>query len=290
LALLLEQRLQRPVPPDLIEPRTTLAQLAGSLAQAGSDSCVRLMATGGLGTPLVLFHGVHGHLLAYEALVARLAPDRPVYGVAASGLDGMSAPIGIPSLVARYAHELRPVLGNGPCTLAGNCFGGVLALETARLLRAAGTEVAPALMIDTAFPQRLPRRLAGHVAELLIGQPGRSPSHDVLPPGRAAMAMQMAGWLGNKLGHRRMGRPRPEAISDLAILLSRAGRSHRPRASHDRAVLICVGEVTNQQGWGRIARGGVVTHVLPVRGTPHRHDSLVQEPYTDDLAQLLRRL
>ena len=286
LALLLEQRLRCPVSPDLIEPRTTLERLVLRLAQAGSTPCVRLLAEGGPGTPLVLFHGVHPHLLAYDALVGRLAPDRPVYGVAASRLHGMPAPIDIPSLVARYAHDLRPILGDGPCTLAGNCFGGVLALETARLLRATGTEVAPAVLIDTAFPMRLPGRLAGHAAALLRGQPGRSPSHEALPPSRAAMAMRMAGWLGNKLRHRRSGR----ATRDLAVVLERAGRSYRPRAERDRAVLICAGTVTNQHGWERIARGGLETLLLPARAAGRRHDPLVQEPHVDDLAQLLRRL
>ena len=68
------------------------------------------------------------------------------------------------------------------------------------------------------------------------------------------------------------------------------GRSYRPRAERDRAVLICVGEVTNQRGWERIARGGLEIHLLPARATAHRHDPVVQEPYADDIARLLRKL
>ena len=132
----------------------------------------------------------------------------------------------------------------------------------------------------------LPGRLAGHAAALLLGQPGRSPSHEALPPGRTAMAARMAGWLGNKLRHRRLGGATP----DLAVVLEWAGRSYRPRAERDRAVLICVGEVTNQQGWERIARGGLEIHLLPARATAHRHDPVVQEPYADDIARLLRKL
>ena len=282
LALLLEQRLSCAVPPDLIAPHTTLAQLARQLSRPGGTACVRLLADGRPGPPLVLFHGVHGHLLAYEALVGRISPARPVYGVAASGLDAAAAPSDIASLVAHYANELRPFLGDGPCTVAGNCFGGVLALETARLLRAAGTAVAPAVLIDTAFPTTLRHRLAGHAAALLSGEPGRSPSHETLPPGRAAMAARMAGWLGKRL------RRRP--ASDLAAMLERAGWSHRPRPDGDRAVLICVGAVTNQRGWERVTRGGIETHLLPVRATAHRHDPVILEPYTDDIASVLRGL
>jgi amino acid adenylation domain-containing protein len=65
LALLLERRLQAPVPPDLIDALTTLDQLVLRLGQGRGTGCVTLLAEGGAGTPLVLFHGVYGHLVAY---------------------------------------------------------------------------------------------------------------------------------------------------------------------------------------------------------------------------------
>ena len=105
----------------------------------------------------MLFHGAHGHLAGYHALARRLGDWRPVHGVRLPRVEAMQPPISIAALADDYAAALRPLVGGGPCTLAGNCLGGVLALETAQLLRTSGTEVAPAVLIDTMFPVTLAR-------------------------------------------------------------------------------------------------------------------------------------
>ena len=298
LALLLERRLQAPVPPDLIDALTTLDQLVLRLGQGRGTGCVTLLAEGGAGTPLVLFHGVYGHLVAYQALVRRLAPWRPVYGVRPPRLDlARSPPVTVPWLAARYAAELRPILGHGPCTLAGNCLGGALALETARLLRASGTEVAPAVLIDTALPAGVARRLGAHAAALVAADPERSPSREELPPGRAALALRMLGWLGSKARRqgiwwgwracRAVGLTPPRWLVNPAMILVHARDSYRPRPQGDRAVLICIGRVTNQRGWERVACGGLETLVLPARGGTPRTDHAIEEPYAEDVARVL---
>ena len=63
--------------------------------------------------------------------------------------------------------------------------------------------------------------------------------------------------------------------------------SYRPRPQGDRAVLICIGRVTNQRGWERIARGGLETLVLPARGGAPRTDHAIEEPYAEDVARVL---
>ena len=67
--------------------------------------------------------------VAYQALVPRLAPWRPVYGVRrARSRLACSPPVTVPSLAARYAASFGRSSAMGPARLAGNCLGGVLAL------------------------------------------------------------------------------------------------------------------------------------------------------------------
>jgi len=69
------------------------------------------------------------------------------------GLDGhIRKNRTIEEMVARYLAELRSLQPQGPYFLGGFCFGGLLALEAARQLTAAGEEVALLAMIQTTHP------------------------------------------------------------------------------------------------------------------------------------------
>jgi thioesterase domain-containing protein len=201
-------------------------------------------------------------------------------------------------LAAIYAREIRQVVGRGPCTLAGNCLGGILALETARRLSDAGIEVAPPVLIDTAFPSAILRRATGHAAALLFGQRSRSPSREELPATRGALARHMAGWLARKLrrrgtvwvwrAFRAAGIEPPGRLNDASAMLAVAGARYRTRPGDDRAVLICIDRISNQRGWEGVARAGLETVVIPARSAAPRADHVIAEAYTEDLARVLR--
>src|SRR5262249_41543471 len=55
-------------------------------------------------------------------------------------------------MTAFYLDELRSLQPEGPYYLGGFCFGGLLALEAAQQLTAAGQEVALVVMIQTMNP------------------------------------------------------------------------------------------------------------------------------------------
>jgi surfactin synthase thioesterase subunit len=101
------------------------------------------------GATLVLFHPVGGGLLCYRQLVAALPGPPCVLGV-------QSPPPGEPGetiegLAQRYADELSARLRPAPdrLVLAGWSMGGVLALETAHRLRAAGHDIDRVVAIDS---------------------------------------------------------------------------------------------------------------------------------------------
>jgi amino acid adenylation domain-containing protein len=299
LALLLEQRLKVRVPPDLIAAGTTAAQLVERLADEPGTGCVALLAGGGSGPPLFLFHGAQGHLVGYHALARRLGASRPVYGVRFPALDAAKAPpISVAGLAALYAAEIRRVAGEGPCTLAGNCMGGLFALETARRLHPAGVEMAPPVLIDTAFPTGLVRRLPRHAMALLRGRSSECPTREELPPTRVGLGLSMAGWIGRKLRRRGIiwgwracraaGVAPPGRLMDASAVLGVAGTRYRPRPQDDRAVLVCIGRVTNHRGWESITRAGLETVLLPAQAGAPRTDHAIEVPYVDGLAELLR--
>ncbi|MFJ9432508.1 amino acid adenylation domain-containing protein [Streptomyces sp. NPDC101490] len=100
---------------------------------------------------LVLFHPVGGGLLCYREVVGALPGPRHVVGVQSpadetecgGGTDGVTA------LATRYAAELITELGPKEAVFAGWSMGGVLALETARLLRHSPVEVTAVVTVDS---------------------------------------------------------------------------------------------------------------------------------------------
>ena len=98
------------------------------------------MRSGGDRTPLFCVHGGAGTVLFYRGLVEALGADQPVYALQAAGLYGGQAPEQtVEEMAAGYVEQMREVRPRGPYAVAGYCFGGMVAFEMARRLRAAGS-------------------------------------------------------------------------------------------------------------------------------------------------------
>lgn len=123
----------------------TIAQLAERLADPLSwskEEIVVPMQKGNGDLPLFLVHGLGGSVLGYVDLIRALGPEQPVYGLQAVGLNDDDAPdASIEAMAGRYITAMRSVQSHGPYLLAGYCYGGVVAFEMARQLRAAGEQI-----------------------------------------------------------------------------------------------------------------------------------------------------
>ncbi|MBT8421341.1 MAG: amino acid adenylation domain-containing protein [Gammaproteobacteria bacterium] len=105
--------------------------------------------------PLFCIHPVGGGAFCYRELADCLGKDQPVYGIQAVGFEGDATPLAdVEAMAARYVAEITALWPNGPCRLYGWSFGGVVAFEMARLLRAAGREIDLLVLADTAHPSR----------------------------------------------------------------------------------------------------------------------------------------
>jgi acetoacetyl-CoA synthetase len=79
--------------------------------------------------------------------------DMPVYGLLAHGVDGRGRPhASVAEMASAYVAEIRKRQPRGPYALAGECVGGLIALEMAQILDGEGDDVALLLLIDTWCP------------------------------------------------------------------------------------------------------------------------------------------
>ncbi|MEU6745811.1 amino acid adenylation domain-containing protein [Spirillospora sp. NPDC046719] len=147
-AIVLAERLTehlgvRVAPADLLASATVAALAEGRGLADGARHAVPLRD--GEGAPLVLIHPLSGDLLCYRHLLAGLPPSRTVLGFQSHG-----APPGtVAELAGRYAREARRRHPQGPLDLAGWSFGGLIAVEMARLLGGARGGVRTLALLDT---------------------------------------------------------------------------------------------------------------------------------------------
>jgi thioesterase domain-containing protein len=82
---------------------------------------------------------------------ARVAGSRPLYFLDAEALGDGAEPT-VEALAAACARAIQAVDPTGPYLLSGHCFGGIVAYEVARQLRAAGWKVGMLALVDAPMP------------------------------------------------------------------------------------------------------------------------------------------
>jgi amino acid adenylation domain-containing protein len=118
-----------------------------------SWSSLTPIRAGGSKPPLFLMHSHGGNVLEYYPLAKYLEADQPVYALQARGLDGnVIKDQSFETMARAHLAELRSLQPEGPYFLGGYCLGGLLALEAAQQLLAAGEEVAVVLLIQSINP------------------------------------------------------------------------------------------------------------------------------------------
>src|SRR5215471_10857366 len=92
--------------------------------------------TSGTKPPLFLVHAVHGDVPLGTIVAHALGPDRPLYGIQATGLDGREPVIdNVPDMVSAYVEQIRGARPTGPVHIGGFCSGGLAAIEVVRALQ-----------------------------------------------------------------------------------------------------------------------------------------------------------
>jgi amino acid adenylation domain-containing protein len=146
----------------------TLSQLAASIDRAAQrqaeegtsgvlgNTFVVLNAPadpGAIKDALFLVHPAGGDVMCYHALAAAASPTQPIIGLAYSAFPRSSDDaVTVERLAAWYIAEIRREFGVDPRHVGGWSFGGTVAFEMARQLRATDLDVASVLIIDQPAP------------------------------------------------------------------------------------------------------------------------------------------
>jgi thioesterase domain-containing protein/acyl carrier protein len=129
----------------------TIEGLAARLnAQIATEySCIVEIQKGSAAVPLFFVHGIGGNVVGFRDVARLLGPDQTVYGIQARGLIGNEPPdTSVEAMASHYVSAVRAVCPHGPYALAGLSFGGVVAFEMARQMKASGSEVAMLALLD----------------------------------------------------------------------------------------------------------------------------------------------
>jgi len=299
--------LRRPLPLATLFEAPTVEGLAAVLRREGRPAASPVLVPiqpGNARPPLFCAHQHTGHLFCYQELARYLGPDQPVYGLAPRALDGVQAPHArIEDMAAAYIHAIRAAQPEGPYHLAGYCFGGVLAFEMARQLRAQGQAVALVALIEATWTgnghplrraaRRIGRRIAferEHLGRMMV--PERI-GH-LLAKTTSLVTDQAARVVEALAARRRVGRKRPSPVEDA---IRRVEAAHR-EALRRYVPQVYPGELTLFRparpaaahhgdptwGWEGLAAGGLDVHEIP-----GECPTMVDEPDVQVLADRLRQ-
>ena len=140
-----------PLPVLLTRPTVehVAAALEGGPGAAPEDDPLMLrVADGDLPSPFFFMHGDFGGSGFYVQTIARhLPPGQAMYSLRPHRPGG---PVTIEEMAVANLSLIRSVQPQGPYLLGGNCNGGAVAYEAARLLREAGEEVRLLALVNTA--------------------------------------------------------------------------------------------------------------------------------------------
>ncbi|MBD3884831.1 amino acid adenylation domain-containing protein [Phormidium tenue FACHB-886] len=282
---------RRDVPLATVFQFPSIAQLTEVLRQADETitaSSIVALKSGSKRQSLFLLQGIE----LYRSLAMQLDREQPVYGLAhemsQQTFDSVAA------LAAHYIEEIRTVQPRGPYLLGGVSFGGMIALEVAQQLQAAGETVALLALFDTPAPGAFKRRtrqqqLWGHLHNL---------SHFGWRYAHKKMSEKFdraACWLAQ----RSKQRDRANTYRFVRATYAKIRASYQPKAYRGRVALflatdrcaikdtVCdpaLVEIDPLFGWGKLAVEGV--EVYEITGD---HLGILKAPQVERLAWQLQR-
>jgi acetoacetyl-CoA synthetase len=239
LFLEIEKLCGRQLPSVMIYNAPTISTLAAELERPNTSRFPPLfLLREGSGTPAFIAHGLGGSVIDFYRLVTHIQSQRPIYGLQARGIDGLDEPFQTIDEMAQYHLDaIKQIQPHGPYTLVGYSLGGLVSLEMAHRLVAAGEQVGLLAMLD-AYPfrkylsptqrLRLSARLALKRFVIAIGM--SSPRKDAYSASPAALRAQMsAGRRASALSSSPAAASMTPAMQRAAEIAKDALKRYRPR-------------------------------------------------------------
>ncbi|WIB34383.1 alpha/beta fold hydrolase [Curtobacterium sp. MCSS17_005] len=245
---------------------------------------------GRTGEPLFCVAGAGALALTYAPLTRHLG-DRPVFAFQQHGIERRSVPDwSIPAMARRYTELMRLIQPRGPYSLVGHSFGGLVALEMAAMLTAAGEEVRQVVLLDTFLPEQAAKQ--ADTVEFGVMNSAQPEARSTNGFGRVLSGLidtfrkRFVGPFG-QLGRRARtygagmfrwkGQRQFRAFFDHALVVSR--RYRPPVYAGPVTLVIADGNDTGAARWAPFLVGQVAEIRLHAE-----HTSVLREPYVADLA------
>ncbi|MGH7570898.1 MAG: amino acid adenylation domain-containing protein [Gemmatimonadota bacterium] len=270
---LVERRLGVELPPEVLFRSSTISDLATEVRGSRVLETGALFPLQPLGTlsPLFCLHGGGGHLLIYRDFARCFAPHRPVYGFGlARALRIGFITARVEAMAERYLEELVQFRPDGPYHLAGYSYGGLVAWEIARRLKAAGREVGLLVMFDAA---RRPLRTLSRPARARlmiraaasIGKGNMQRVRVEPPSGWIGIAGEKVGGVRSRLRARSGLGVDPAQDRDLLAMCRLASRRYRPQPYAGDLVYFCAQSGLDDEDliWRRLTGGRMQVIRIP---------------------------
>jgi len=270
----------------------------------GSNSQAFTLQRGRAGrVPVLCVPGAGSSAASFASLAQAFDPDTPIHGLQPRGLDGIAVPHADVAVAARsYLGAIRDLVPRGPYRLLGHSFGGWIALEIARQLRADGQRVDPVAVLDAdpptttaAHPGLSRAEVLDQLIEVLEQAADQSLSlcgadlaqlAEHLQLEKLRVAMVRAGLLSPRVGQQPLK-------GMLRVFAANVNTSYAPPGPFDGdVVLIQASEDRNgpadigarAAAWARQARH---VHTL---SAPGNHMSILRLPHVTVLAALIKNV
>ena len=280
--------------------RTWLRTSAGDAAASPVAGCVMMKPGNDDEPPLFMIPGAAGSILQLGPIAAAMQIAAPVYAIRPRGMVEEEMPFAHLDEMASYAVGLmRQVRPQGPYLLAGYSAGGLIALEMAQQLTAAGHDVPLVVLLDT-YPSRAVWPLACHI-DILARQ-----ALNAIWALRKSSLPQLAGDIGRRLrslsqyltqSGLKLTEP-PALVAEGTDAASRrvhaatydAGEAYRPRPYGGHVVFLQPEETYGleprqpRQVWGKFLNR------LTIRRVPGSHLKMVDEGAAGTAAEIGRQV
>ncbi|HEX3476733.1 MAG TPA: amino acid adenylation domain-containing protein [Kofleriaceae bacterium] len=304
--LKVEHRLHVPLAALFLDPTIAGIARAASSEPPPAD-CITVLNHGREDAIVLCFHPLGGELLAYRPLVALLGLSATVYGVQSRALrDPGTELASAEDMVRHYAAQIAALRCPSAPHLVGWSLGGLLAIQVAHRLEAAGLPVASVELWDVARAGRSPGRpdmeiflalrvamgaVFGAALDTLSADEQRALTDGFVAAG--ATASERMGWLldwATKEGIPIGGVNRSLAERRLALCLRHSALFSTPAFPTVAAPLHVVwardsvdAHAGTLTGWETFSTGPTTVEVIA-----GDHDSIVREPAIRLTARALR--
>lgn len=245
-----------------------------------------------------------GDSLSYAALARRLPGDPTIVALQRGSRAEGARLLSLQELAGHYWRLLKEREPAGPYRLVGYCFGGIVALEIARLAEEEGNAVRLALInvsphdfpslvgrdgyvedpppAPSSFRERLPS-----IAARLLGRGGLRYAGERLVS-RARDVWRSAPWLLARAGNRLTGRAWPARLWTPYRRNQHAFRRHLPKPVACDIIVILPAAVPQSvpadmaRRWSGLTRGRVAVHTVP-----KVNSGMLKDPVVGDVADAL---